>query len=85
MSTRKPDFKVVVAQSYTTKSGEEKTRWYNVGAAWTGAKGISFNICTLPGVSLYLFPAEDADKTEREPVSKQATSRWYDPKDDQSF
>lgn len=57
MSGRKPDFDVVIAQEYLVGT-EKRTRWWKVGAAWTNAKGISLTLCTMPGVSLVLFPAE---------------------------
>ncbi len=63
----KPDFDVVVAQEYIDKSSSEKrTRWWKVGAGWTNKKGISFNICTLPGVSLSLFPVKTDDAGEQD-------------------
>jgi len=77
-----PKWDVVVAEGYKDDQGNDKTRWTTVGAGWECKKGVNFNIVTMPGVKLFLFPRRENDdhwkrkpnKGERKPAPSEKAS-----------
>lgn len=54
---RAPDYNLCVAQEYEA-GGQTRTRWTQIGVAWTSKDGrsITVSMVTMPGVKLVLLP-----------------------------
>lgn len=56
-----PTHKILIGKKIRIQ-GQERMKWHEVGAGWQNQKGnISFNLITMPGVNLYVFPASSAE------------------------
>ena len=45
-------YDLLIAETYTPKGGEEKTRFHRVGAAFASRNGDGFNIEIPPGIAI---------------------------------
>ena len=62
MAGKRPDFDITVAVPYTDRDGHEKTQWHNVGSGWSNDSGITFNICTMPGVKFVAVKKKEQER-----------------------